>query len=153
MQARQKNLVVLVVSLYDFVENQMVGKLKKLAAYLRGFLPKALPKGSLEFDQFTASILETYSIPDLPSYRNAIATMIMHLGPTTSFKSPYYFAVSIKKAMSNQVAYQKIQEYKKLEKELEEKRILEEQVAQQNQLAATVRGESLNGASDERRPS
>lgn len=48
----------------------------------------------------------------MPSYRHAIATMIMHLGPTTSRKSNYYFASSIRKAMANQIAYQVIQDLK-----------------------------------------
>lgn len=46
--------------------------------------------------------------------------MIMHLGSQTTFKSKYFFAKSIRKAMANQVAYEKIQEIKEEEKKSEE---------------------------------
>lgn len=36
--------------------------------------------------------------------------MIMHLGPTVSYRSKYFFATCIRKAMSNQIAYEIIQE-------------------------------------------
>lgn len=91
------------------------GLLKKLFSQLRGYFPSALPKGAKEFDVFIESILETYNLPDMPSYRHAVASMIMHLGPQTSTKSKIFFARSIRKAMSNQVAYEKIQELKDAE--------------------------------------
>lgn len=63
------------------------------------------------------------------SYREAVATMIMHLPPIMSHASLLYFGRSIRKAQSNQVAYQMIQELKaEFKKEEEEKRLAEESI-------------------------
>lgn len=86
-----------------------------------GRFPTALPKGAEEFDEFAQSILSTYNIPDFPSYRRAIASMIMHLGPTMSHAPKSFFAKSIKKAMANEVAFNKIQQFKREEQELLDK--------------------------------
>lgn len=78
--------------------------------------PSPLPIGRAEFASFADSILETYNIPNLPSYHHAIASMIMHLGPTVTKVPKKFFADSIYKAMANEVAFQKIQELKEKEK-------------------------------------
>lgn len=91
--------------------------IKKNVKKLMNFLPVTLPQTGAEFDEFCTSILETYGFDDNPSYRHAIATMIMHQGPTISRKPKHYFAVAVKKAIANQVAYEKIQSLKKLEEE------------------------------------
>jgi len=97
-------------------------KLKRLIHRILGRFPSKLPsKGLQDLDDFTTSILTTYDLPDMLSYRNAVATMIMHLGPQESHKPKYYFARSIKKAASNQIAYEKIQQIKKSEQELIDK--------------------------------
>lgn len=93
-------------------------KIKKIFAKLMGMIPGPLPHlGILSFDEFCNDIFTRYDLPDLPSYRNAIASMIMHLGPTCAYKSKFFFAVSVKKAMANQIAYEKIQQLKKEEAE------------------------------------
>lgn len=84
-------------------------------------LPSKLPVGMNEFDQFCKSVFDTYDLPDAPSYRQAIASMIMHLGPTEARASKRYFAASIYKAMANQIAYENIQLIKKHEAEEMEK--------------------------------
>lgn len=81
-------------------------KLKRLYQLFLGMFPKQLPIGTAELNQFCADIFGLYVIPDLPSYRLAIATMIMHLGPQTAFKSPFWFFKSIRAAQSKEVAYQ-----------------------------------------------
>jgi hypothetical protein len=101
--------------------------LKKVALKLYGFIPQALPTlGLTEFDHYCEMIFEIYDLPDLPSYRQAIATMIMNLGPTKHMEAPFYFAKSVKKAMANQIAYEKIQQLRKAEKEYLEKTLAEE---------------------------
>lgn len=84
---------------------------------LLGKFPSKLPVGMDELDSFTSDILSTYHLPDKPSYRHAVANMIMHLGPTISHAPKSYFAKSIIKAMANQVAFEKIQQISKEEKE------------------------------------
>lgn len=80
--------------------------------------PRPLPcLGMTDFDRFCDDIFNVYDLPSLPSYRQAIASMVMHLSPTTAYKSPMYFAFAVKKAMANQLAYEKIQQLKKEEAE------------------------------------
>lgn len=93
--------------------------MKKLGRFLLGFIPSRLPVGMQEFDTFCISIFTTYDLPDLPSYRHAIASLIMHLGPTTAYKPKFYFALSVQKAMSNQIAFENIQLLKTQEREYE----------------------------------
>ena len=96
---------------------QFLDKSKNKLRYLRGFFPKQLPIGMMELEKYTEELCSTYGLPHLASYRRAIATMIMHLGPTTHRKAPYYFAISIKKSMANQIAYELIQRIKDEEEE------------------------------------
>lgn len=100
--------------------HKFLSKLAKKFRYLRGYLKVTLPVGVKEFDEFCTSIFSVYDLPDLPSYRNAIATMIMHLPATVSAKAPVFFAVSIKKAMANQIAYEVIQQIRQEQKKLEQ---------------------------------
>lgn len=90
----------------------MRSKFTRLYKRMLSFFPTPLPRGMEEFDTYIDNLLELYDIPQLDSYRHAVATMIMHLGPTTSKIAPRYFAHSIFKAMANEVAYQKIQDIK-----------------------------------------
>lgn len=96
-----------------------MGILKRLSLLIRYRFPSKLPTGMTEFEDFVQSILVAYKLPDLPSYKNAVATMIMHLSPQQSYAPKAYFAKGIRKSMANQIAYSKIQEYKKLEEERE----------------------------------
>jgi hypothetical protein len=89
---------------------------EKFLAKVMGRLPNALPKGMWEFDNFAQQIFYTYDLPDLPSYRQAIATMIMHLPPQTDRVPLVYFAKSLRKSMANQIAYETIQQIKEAEK-------------------------------------
>ncbi len=103
------------------MHNQTLLQLKRWAHAFLGFIPQPLPKGHSEFDAFCDRLFDVYGLPSLPSYREAVATMILHLPPTTHRKSPRFFAKSIKKAMANQVAYSFLHPEKS--KELEEKKL------------------------------
>ena len=95
--------------------------MKKVQIWFYKFIflfPRPLPYiGMTDFDRYCDMIFNVYGLPDLPSYRQAIASMIMHLSPTTSYQAPFFFAKSVKKAMANQIAYEKIQQLKKEEAE------------------------------------
>jgi hypothetical protein len=91
-------------------------QIKKVKNRLLFCFPSKLPVGMKDFNAFADSIFETYGLPKEPSYYHTIATMIMHLGPTTAYKSKRFFAFSIIKAMANQIAYGKIQELKEKQK-------------------------------------
>lgn len=60
--------------------------------------------------------MTVYGLPLNPSYRQAVASSIMHLGHVTDSKPKAFFAKSIKKAMANHAAFDKIQQLKEEEK-------------------------------------
>jgi hypothetical protein len=90
-------------------------KVQRFANKTLGLFPTKLPLGMTDFDRFCDSIFDTYELPNDPSYKHAIASMIMHLGPTVASKPKRFFALSVQKAMANQIAYQNIQLLKKNE--------------------------------------
>lgn len=92
----------------------------RLLGLIRGFFPAKLPHGRPEFDAFFAKLVSVYALPNNPSYQHAIATMVMNLSPTSAYKAPFYFALSIKKAMANETAYSVIQEIREQEKKARE---------------------------------
>lgn len=75
-----------------------------------------IPVGLTDFKSFSNKVLDTYSIPNLPSYHHAIASMVQHLGPQTTAVKKYWLARSIRKAMCNQVAFEVIQQIKEEQK-------------------------------------
>lgn len=87
---------------------------------LKGLVPHKLPVGMTEFDKFTDFIFTTYDLPDLPSYKHAIAAQVMHLGPQVNYVAPRTFAKSIRKAMANQIAYEVIEKIRLEEKAKQE---------------------------------
>lgn len=95
---------------------KIYAKVRQFAAKARYLIPSALPVGAKEFEDFFQSIVNTYDLPNLPSYKQAIATMIMHLGQSVHKAPKSLFAKCIKKSMANQVAYEIIQQIRDDEK-------------------------------------
>lgn len=93
-------------------------KTKRFCAKMRGYFPCQLPRGREEFDKFVDSIFDTYDLPNHKSYKHSIATMIMHLSPQSDTATKFYFAQSIRKAMSNEVAFYIIKEIRDEEQKL-----------------------------------
>lgn len=92
----------------NFVKKQVF----RVFFWLTGFIPQTLPAGRDAHKAYGDRIFMTYNLPDFASYRQCLATMIMHLKPTVHMARPYYFYKCIKKAQANQVAYDMIQELK-----------------------------------------
>lgn len=84
----------------------------KLLYQLFGYFPHRLPVGEEGFEKFYERICFTYDFPHHPAVKNAIATLIMHLGPTCQSQSPFYFAKSVRKSQANQVAFDVLQRLK-----------------------------------------
>lgn len=64
-----------------------------------------LPIYEEQLEPFIKNIFDTYSLPDHPTYRHAIATAILHM-PSERDRMPIsYFAKSIRKAMASQISY------------------------------------------------
>ena len=70
-------------------------------AYL---IPSPVPVGMSEFDAWSKSIIDVYGFPDNDSIRFALATMIMHSGPTSANVSKHYFSLCVKASMAKQIA-------------------------------------------------
>lgn len=87
-------------------------RFKEVTEKLSLLFAHPLPTGRQEFNAFCEKIFRIYRLPDMRSYREAIATMIMHLPPTCHRMRLQYFAKSIRKAQANQAAYGMIQEFK-----------------------------------------
>lgn len=92
-------------------------KITQFIKRIRGRFESTLPIGMAEFEDFCLKIFDVYGIPDNPSYRHAIATMVLHLGPTVHRKPMNFFARSIRKAQANQCAWEWTQIIKQKEKE------------------------------------
>lgn len=103
-----------------------MNKIKIILKKIRAFFPSALPTTMDELNAYTEEVLEVWGISTQDSYRHAIATMIMHLGPTTAYKSKIYFVLSVKKAMANQLAHAKIKELNEAQQKREAAAKLEE---------------------------
>lgn len=93
--------------------------------------PRALPLGMKEFDIWAERIISGALLPpasDDPdtqydSQKFALATMIMHLSPTTDHECDGYFIKSLRKGAINQIADAKMKELKaKAQARLQEKK-------------------------------
>lgn len=88
---------------------------------IRAFFPSAVPNGVDAFDSWARSFFEIYPMPtqDVTSVKYTLATIIMHMGPQTAFKSKFYFYLTLKAGAAKQVAgaifYQIKQEQKAAE--------------------------------------
>jgi hypothetical protein len=83
--------------------------------------PRPLPLGRRDFGEWAHRIITGAMLPVvegedaiafIESQKFALATMIMHLGPTESHKPDAFFIHSLRKSASNQVAHEILQELK-----------------------------------------
>jgi len=82
----------------------VLSKIRKSALKLKNLLPTALPRGMTEFESWASSIIDTYDFPNNDSVRFALATMILHSGPTDAYKSKHFFSLCVKASMAKQIA-------------------------------------------------
>lgn len=82
--------------------------LKKLLA----LIPTRLPQGLSEFESWSNEIISLYGSPNNDSVKFSLAVMILHLDSTTSHKPKAYFGRALRKAASNQVVSQVINDLK-----------------------------------------
>ncbi len=94
----------------------MKQKLLRIARQFLGLFPSALPQGIQGFKEWSDSIVSTYNVPDNDSTRFALATMVLHLGPTVAFKPKFYFALSLYKSAANQVVFAVMEDLKAKQK-------------------------------------
>ncbi len=96
----------------------MKAKLVRLLRQIAALVPSKLPTGVLEFDTWSESFFKTYDLPtqDKDSVKYALATMIMHSGPTTAYKSKLYFYLALSAGAAKQVAGSVFYEIKEAQK-------------------------------------
>lgn len=84
----------------------LIQSLKRLVSKALGVFPTAVPTGTEEFHAWADSIIDTYPLPtaDVDSIKYALATMVMHLGPTQAYKSKLYFALALRAGAAKQIA-------------------------------------------------
>jgi len=84
----------------------LLNKFKKLINKFLGLFPSKTPTGRAEFDVWAQSIIDTYDLPtkDADSIKWALATMIMHTGPTKAYVPKFKFYLMISAGASKQVA-------------------------------------------------
>lgn len=96
----------------------MRNKLANFVFYILGYFPQALPTGTDAFDAYCTRLFGAYSLPDYPSYREAVATMILQMpAPKGQISAPAdvaprKIANAIRKGMVNEVAWNYIQDQK-----------------------------------------
>lgn len=86
---------------------------------IRNLFPSAVPQGVAEFEIWSLDIIQTYNFPDNDSVRFALATMVLHSGPTAAYVSKHYFALMVKAGAAKQVASQVFQDIKIKQKQAE----------------------------------
>lgn len=86
--------------------NNLILTLKKLLRKVLGCIPSPVPTGMAEFNTWADSIINTYKMPtqDMDSIKYALATMIMHSGPTDAYKPKLHFALALNASAAKQVA-------------------------------------------------
>ncbi len=97
-----------------------MNRLKMLRLKLEQFWPGKVPITPEALDEFTTKVLLAAGVPDLPEYRRVIATSMMHLSPVEHRKSIRFFQRTLRRALANQNAFDKIQELVKEAKAKEE---------------------------------
>lgn len=88
----------------------------RLLLKLKSYIPRKLPQGMAEFDQWVADIVALSGLPDNGSTRRVAAMFILHT-PTHVSRLKLNFVVSmLQKAAANQVAAQVVKDYEETAK-------------------------------------
>lgn len=90
--------------------------LKRIRMVVAAFIPTPLPQNGLELESWLQSILEIAGLPNNDSFQQAVCTHLMHLGTTTAYKPKLFFILAIRKAVANQVAYERIDQIRQQSK-------------------------------------
>ncbi len=92
--------------------NKLIKKVSKPFRLLVSLFPTALPVGMTAFNAWADDIIDLYSFPNNDSIKFSLASMVMHLGPTTAFKPKFHFFLMVRSGMSKQIAAATFQEIK-----------------------------------------
>ncbi len=85
---------------------RLITKVKNVLLKIRAYLPSPVPSGVADFETWAKSIIDLYGFPDNDSVRFALATMILHSGPTAAYASKRYYGTMVKAGAAKQIASQ-----------------------------------------------
>lgn len=96
-------------------------RLKAFIALLLSYIPTPLPTTPQGIESFTDSILELGGWDQANiSFRNAIVTQILHVPMGTNNVPKQFFIKTIRRSITNQLAYARMNDYKQQEKQVNE---------------------------------
>lgn len=84
-------------------------KLAIFSAKLRALFPSRIPTAPAAFEHWVVSTLDLFEITDTPIHRNAIYTLIMHMGNTQTHHTKYHFAKALRRAQLQETTYAAIE--------------------------------------------
>lgn len=105
----------------------IINKLKHFFNRIRAFFPTPLPQGLAEFETWSESVINLAGAPNNDSVKFALAVQVLHLDSTISHKPKEFFIRSLRKAMSNQIVSQVINDLKAKQQEAAAQSAKEEQ--------------------------
>ncbi len=98
-------------------------RLKKILTKVMARVPRRLPETAAAYEKWEVEILAVGKFPQNDSFRHAIATQVLHLSPGVHFKSQMYFVNNLRRSITNQTAFQVIQDTKPGRKDETEKAV------------------------------
>lgn len=84
----------------------MPNRLLRLFKILKSFLPRRLPTGLGEFNEWVSDVILVSNLPDNSSTRHLAATFILHTPPNVAYLSIRNISNQLLKAAAYQVAMQ-----------------------------------------------
>lgn len=94
----------------------MKQKVKRALRTVASYIPTDLPQTDAAFQAWMSDVLNLAKLPENDSFANALATQVLHLGPTVSSKPKAYFVSGLKAAVSKQAAYSVVEDIRRREK-------------------------------------
>lgn len=101
-------------------KGEYMKRLKKYYKWAVSWIPTSLPNSLESHERWASDILELGNYPDNASFRNAIATMLLHLNADTHFKSKQHFIRSIRRGIVNEIAWSLSATYKEAQNGLKD---------------------------------
>ena len=95
----------------------MKQKLKRLIKKALGFIPEELPNTGIDFDLWVEELLDLYGFRQDDSYKEFLASAIMHLDHRVTKVSKRTFAQTLTRQIANRVAYGKIEQMREKAKQ------------------------------------
>jgi len=110
----------------------MKKQVKRALKVLASLVPTALPQTDATYEAWAEDVLDLAGLPSNDSFKQALGTQVLHLGPTTAYKAKFYFILGLKAAVSKQTAYNSVDAVRQKEKAAREQVITaSEKVVQQ----------------------